>query len=375
MEEEAELELLEQHLHKTNRLSTQMTQMLSRLDTRLQRLEKTITPFGLSQVIREGQNIDVALAILGGKDVQTKIIKNEFAVGKAEEDIIQVRPEYSNLEAYTGAIDRVLKEVERLAKNDLRSSEETIRNLSRLIDLGARNLGILAIKLVKDGSSQAVNVQRIIDDGEHCDRVCASGLIGTPARSTHTQNCFHFSSLGPGALSGASLLPTFPLSLRVFSYLSKLPTSSSHPASSSIQSSLSSIADQYAAARRDYIISKYLQPMIKTFNKFSDAPMSPVRGAEERRDRCNLLGTMVDDVLALLQVRVISKPVRQPCSQRTDGSSRAVRELPPPTTFTQSATFDFVLHRLHAHLHDQRSLDLPNHRDQAFPVDENILRI
>lgn len=29
-----------------------------------------------------------ALSILGGKDVKTKIIKSEFAVGKHEEDII-----------------------------------------------------------------------------------------------------------------------------------------------------------------------------------------------------------------------------------------------------------------------------------------------
>lgn len=94
-------------------------------------------------------DIDIALAILSGENVRTEIIKNDYAVGKTEEKIIsqvQVRlslvrlsavlahsgphrrPAYSQFDEYTGAVNRLLKEIDRLSKNDLRSSEAHIQN-------------------------------------------------------------------------------------------------------------------------------------------------------------------------------------------------------------------------------------------------------
>lgn len=71
------------------------------------KLDKTIAPFGIQPLSKEAQSkwneerwpssgssesyladIGNALSILGGKDVKTKIIQSEFAVGKHEEDII-----------------------------------------------------------------------------------------------------------------------------------------------------------------------------------------------------------------------------------------------------------------------------------------------
>jgi hypothetical protein len=142
------------------------------LDTRLSRLDKTIAPFGIQDLTREASSesqrascrtsaktvsfvfadIDIALAVLSGENVRTEIIKSDFAVGKHEETIISRvyvydrcmsdcvfadqtdlvarhgSPSYSEFDEYTAAINRILKEIDRLARNELRSSEVHIRD-------------------------------------------------------------------------------------------------------------------------------------------------------------------------------------------------------------------------------------------------------
>jgi exocyst complex protein 7 len=88
MEEEAELALLEQRLQQTNQLASRMTGMpltfghkrnnelyvdpmlltglLSQLDTRLSRLDKTIAPFGIQNLTREASSKDLLAGYLGG---------------------------------------------------------------------------------------------------------------------------------------------------------------------------------------------------------------------------------------------------------------------------------------------------------------------
>lgn len=78
MEEEAELALLEQRLQQTNQLASRMTGkslasgmsdgrlthllgrhivgLLSQLDTRLSRLDKTVAPFGIQNLTREASS-------------------------------------------------------------------------------------------------------------------------------------------------------------------------------------------------------------------------------------------------------------------------------------------------------------------------------
>lgn len=199
-----ELELLEQHLAKTARLTSRMTTILTRLDTRLVRLEKTVKPLGLAEIVSESRNIDHALKILAGEKQQPPPEITRTNWGNGEEEIIRQPPEYSNLEMYTSAIDRVQAEFERLQRNDLRSSEDARRDLQRLIEIGTRSLGALALKFVRDGCGQPIDVARLPE------------------------------------LHGAAILPTFPLVSRIFRYLQKLP-----PRPQTLE--------EYAAIRGDYV--------------------------------------------------------------------------------------------------------------------------
>ncbi|KAJ9091704.1 hypothetical protein QFC19_008995 [Naganishia cerealis] len=137
---------------------------LALLDTRIAKLDKTIAPFGIKPLIKEAHNLENALSILGGTDVTTKIIKSEFAVGKHEESIISRSPDDSNLREYTNAIDRLLKEIERLSKNDLRSAEARIKDYSRLVDLGARNLIALMFRHINEGCVKPLDLSKVARD-------------------------------------------------------------------------------------------------------------------------------------------------------------------------------------------------------------------
>jgi hypothetical protein len=106
------------------------------------------------------------------------------------------RPEYSTLDEYIGAVDRVLGDIDRLSRSELRSSEGNIKDLVRasisftfffmiyphihnkvdtkiifnpqckLIELAGRNLVALFSKFVRDGSSQTADLESLARDGE-----------------------------------------------------------------------------------------------------------------------------------------------------------------------------------------------------------------
>jgi len=93
-------------------------------------------------------DIDIALAILSGecenRDHQERLcrrkarrkdhlssasppLKEELGPVLADAETAH-RPTYSQFDEYTGAVNRLLKEIDRLSKNDLRSSEAHIQN-------------------------------------------------------------------------------------------------------------------------------------------------------------------------------------------------------------------------------------------------------
>ncbi|KAJ9123578.1 hypothetical protein QFC24_003794 [Naganishia onofrii] len=287
MEEETELALLEQRLVQTNKLASRMTNILSQLDSRLSKLDKTIAPFGIQPLSKEAQSIysyffpepcnlnglsfvldlQNALSILGGTDVKTKIIKSEFAVGKHEESIISRSPDDSNLREYTNAMDRLLKEIERLSKNDLRSAETRMKDYCRLVDLGARNLVALMIKHVKAGAPTTSDLNKLARDGP---------------------------TSPPNSLSTLSHV------VPIMQYLIRLPRSTSHPAGSSIQVTMSQARETYLSVRHDYIVKKCISPAISDFNELLE-DRSPGRDEEGRRDRCDKLLIMLQGMLALMQ--------------------------------------------------------------------------
>lgn len=101
------------------------------------------------------------------------------------------RPAYSQFDEYTGAVNRILKEIDRLSKNDLRSSEAHIRDFvswtpclapshqrcmanvrkrdtlqSKLVDLATRNLVSLMLKICREAAEQSPDMEGIVRSGQ-----------------------------------------------------------------------------------------------------------------------------------------------------------------------------------------------------------------
>ncbi|KAI5453770.1 exocyst complex component exo70 [Naganishia albida] len=267
MEDETELALLEQRLAQTNKLAARMTGILGQLDTRLVKLDKTIAPFGIQPLSKEAQNIANALSILSGKDVKTKIIKSEFAVGKQEEDIISRSVDDSNLRGYTSAIDRLVREIDRLGKNERRSTEARIKDYSRLIDVGVGKLVALMMKHVQDGSTAIVDLNKPAKDGPT-----------TPANT----------------------LPTLGRIMPIIQYLAKLPRTSSHPAGSYIATQWNQARDTYLSLRRDFILNKCLKPAVSDLDNVMQSS-SPEADGEGHREKCRTIAVIVQGLLNLMQ--------------------------------------------------------------------------
>jgi len=116
-------------------------------------------------------------------------------------------------------------------------------------------------------------------------------------------------TIGPSAPANA--IPTLPLIKRVYTYLSSLPRSSSHPCSPSTQSALSSAKEGYLVSRRDYIVTRCINPVVREFDHLAEGPMSPGREEEGRKEKCRIIARVIECLTIMMQVSFRSRVERQ----------------------------------------------------------------
>ncbi len=180
MEETASLALLESHLSQTSRLATRMTSILTSLDSRLSKLDKSINPFGIGPLKVEESNLLEGLRILEGVGAGEQGVSSENGKGKRpaggssttrsipttsstlpvnhssssssfrpptagnsnstttiplsstphvnlssqDSALLNSQPSFSGLDEFVGAMERVIKEFGRLERNGLRGTEK-----------------------------------------------------------------------------------------------------------------------------------------------------------------------------------------------------------------------------------------------------------
>ncbi|EIM89544.1 exocyst complex component exo70 subunit [Stereum hirsutum FP-91666 SS1] len=208
-DETAEIELLEQNLNKTRQISQRMTTILSSLDGRLIKLEKSILPLYTStQVLtRRGNNIEAALQ-------KIYEVASSQEGSAAEEALILRGPQPDQLGAYQDALERLNASIAFKAQD----RDSGARENARLVESGAKKLAQMFTKLVAEGSS------------------------GTPPASTD----FELSTFSPSLMADLKPLVAF---LRTLPLPSTHP---SHPAAPAILSTLKEAQNGYADMRGNW---------------------------------------------------------------------------------------------------------------------------
>ncbi|KAF8318713.1 hypothetical protein DL93DRAFT_2132943 [Clavulina sp. PMI_390] len=142
-DESADIELLEQHLNRSNQLSSRMTSVLSKFDRRLQTLEKSMLPFNKTtqSLTRLADNIDRTLESL-----------ERFATSKpqsnVDESLIMRGPRDSDFYQYTDAIKSLNAG---LAFSDADRSTQD----ARLAETGARKIAQLFTTMTAEACTSA----------------------------------------------------------------------------------------------------------------------------------------------------------------------------------------------------------------------------
>ncbi|KAJ7054683.1 Cullin repeat-like-containing domain protein [Mycena amicta] len=144
-DETAEIELLEQNLHKTRQISQRMTSILNSFDTRIARLEKSILPLYTSTQIlnRRAGNIEKALLKID------EVASNQEGIA-AEEALILRGPQPGQLPVYQEALERLNASVA------FKSGDRDRLDTARLVETGAKKLTQLFTKLVAEASTGSI---------------------------------------------------------------------------------------------------------------------------------------------------------------------------------------------------------------------------
>jgi hypothetical protein len=150
---------------------------------------------------------------------------------------------------------------------------------------------------------------------------------------------------------------------RVYTYLSSLPKSSSHPCSPSTHSALTSAKEGYLTSRRDYIVTRCINPVVREFDQLTEGPMSPGREEEGRKEKCRIVARVAEGLRILMQVSMSKKPcipVGSDCAyrilwvRRTDGIR--LDQSPLSSRYHVSSPDNFQI----PHQDAQRLVDDPN---------------
>ncbi|TEB24086.1 hypothetical protein FA13DRAFT_1797469 [Coprinellus micaceus] len=222
-DETAEIELLQQNLHKTRQLSKKMTTILDSFDTRIAKLEKSILPlYTASQILnRRRANIDRTLEKID--DVAT----NQEDLS-AEESLILRGPQPGQLQLYKEAMERLNANIAFKGSDPSEGGE--VGKIADLITTGTKRLAQMYTKIVAESSSSPPPSLQPTSPGASAAEALVLGI-----------------TLDPQAIS--SLTP-------IARFLRTLPvpgTHPNHPAAGEIGRILGETLKGYAEMRGGYV--------------------------------------------------------------------------------------------------------------------------
>lgn len=148
-EARAEVDVLMSRLDKTTALSKKIQASLTRLQTSGKLVEEAIGPiYGKTQILQvQGRNIDSILSSIE-KVRQPSDIKN------SEEDIIRSGPDTAGLSQYLGSLNRVNRAISELKATNMKSNQQALMELNRLVQVGNHQLETVFKRLIQDDSAQ-----------------------------------------------------------------------------------------------------------------------------------------------------------------------------------------------------------------------------
>ncbi|KAG2003723.1 hypothetical protein CC2G_004306 [Coprinopsis cinerea AmutBmut pab1-1] len=211
-DETAEIELLQQNLHKTRQLSKRMTTILDSFDTRIAKLEKSILPlYTAAQLLNKRRN-NIDKALLKIEDMASN--QDDLS---AEESLILRGPQPGQLHVYKDALERLNANIA------FKGSDGDVEQIASLVETGTKKLTQLYTKVVAEGSSGT-----------------------TPAPGTAEYSM-------PTSFP-ASLLPTLSPVVKFLRTLPLPSTHPSHPAAPTIAKTLMEAQRGYADMRGNWAV-------------------------------------------------------------------------------------------------------------------------
>ncbi|CED83615.1 Exocyst complex protein Exo70 [Phaffia rhodozyma] len=158
-ESAAQIELLDQNLKKTHQLSSRMAGILAHFDSRLIRLEKTLSPVHNStqSLTRLGANIDATLAALA-----TVRVNQEKT--QSDETALMAQPNPSNLGPYLATFDRVMEHISDLKSSGLRGGQGALKENVKLAEVAFKKLCTILTQQIQDGTNISLDIDAFLQD-------------------------------------------------------------------------------------------------------------------------------------------------------------------------------------------------------------------
>ncbi|KAF8859069.1 hypothetical protein BDZ45DRAFT_704439 [Acephala macrosclerotiorum] len=158
-EARAEVEVLNSRLEKTRILNTKLSACLGRLETSGKSVQEAIGPlYGNTQKLQVlGTNIDGVISAI-------ERIRQPSDIKSNEEDIIRQGPDKAGLASFLSSVKRVNKALAELRNTNLRSNQQAVADLSRLLKSGNQALETHFKKLLAEDSAPIEPLHYITKD-------------------------------------------------------------------------------------------------------------------------------------------------------------------------------------------------------------------
>ncbi|KAE9363668.1 hypothetical protein N431DRAFT_422606 [Stipitochalara longipes BDJ] len=186
-EARAEVEVLNSRLEKTRILNTKLAASLARLEASGKSVQEAIGPlYGNTQRLQVlGTNIDGILSAI-------ERIRQPSDIKSNEEDIIRKGPEKAGLAAFLSSVKRVNKALTELRQTNLRSNQQAVADLERLLKNGNTQLEAHFQKILQEDSRPIEPLHFITKDKPFPmlsqDKTTRLGLINSYIISVYRQS-------------------------------------------------------------------------------------------------------------------------------------------------------------------------------------------
>ncbi|PMD23337.1 hypothetical protein NA56DRAFT_644230 [Hyaloscypha hepaticicola] len=186
-EARAEVEVLNSRLEKTRILNTKLAASLSRIEGSGKSVQEAIGPlYGNTQRLQVlGTNIDGILQAI-------ERIRQPSDIKSSEEEIIRKGPEKAGLSAFLSSVKRVNKALSELRQTNLRSNQQAVADLTRLLKTGNTQLEAHFLQILQEDSRPIEPLHFITKDKPFPmlsqDRTTRLGLINSYIASAARQS-------------------------------------------------------------------------------------------------------------------------------------------------------------------------------------------